>query len=178
MKAVYKIRKQIEKDLIDRIIKNNRKLDFESLWQQFFQGTLSEGVDKQMYRAYLKQKVQEGKLIFNELEDEYSLAENNQRKKNNTKKPKKKECWKELSILITQIDKNHKKHQQYFQMDVEKREKHFEAIKELTETNNDLLLVVSILCQKNNLSISKLKNKLPMTSFQKLTTYHNKSLNN
>lgn len=174
MKDLYKIRRHIEKDLINRLIKSNRKLDFDRLWYQFSKRTISKGIDKQMYRAYLEQKVFEGKLVYDQTNDEYQLAATIDRNNFRVNKTEEKEYWKTLSQFISQLKENYTKHQHYFQMAAEEREKHFKTIKELISARDKLLLSVSALCKRNKIGITFLKTQLPEAYFQKLAFYFEK----
>lgn len=170
MKDIFKIRRRIEKDLIKRLLKNNRKLDFQRLWYQFSQRSLSKGIDKEMYRAYLRQKVQEGKLTYYELEDSYSLVVSI-KKDNFRSKSIGKDYWNELSKLISVFTLNHKKFHEYFLLETEVRQKYFQNMIQLKSENEGILKSIANISLESNFNLKLLERRLPKNAFRDLQFY-------
>jgi|GEM_PF-2834257 len=165
MKDLYKVRRHIEKDLFNRLKKNNGKLDFERLWHQFSKRTLSNGIDREMYRAYLGQKVLESKIIFNEQEDTYSFN-NEQERKKFIHSDVDNGYWEVLSKLTSEYASNRKKHQKYFQLDSEKRQKYFDEIKMLNQEKEEILKNIGRVCKKYSLGLNFLKSRLSGSDYR------------
>ncbi|MEP2239286.1 MAG: hypothetical protein ABJI22_13055 [Maribacter sp.] len=171
MKEIYKVRKQIEKELINKLMKSNRKLHLDQLWDEFSKQSLSEGIDKQMYRAYLEQKVLEGKISFDQSNESYFVVVDSKNEKTNKKSLSKKVKsieQKELDILIHNFKTNDNEFQQFLLMELEKRQEHFEAMRDLRLDNDNLLKKMANLCQEHGLKLKSLKKRLPKTCYKDL----------